>query len=284
MTATADPTLRVALGVVTYNNPAAHLRRLTRAVDLAAAQLDPARHAAALYSIDCGRPAEWADTRVPHVRLAPRGNLGFGGGMNALLEAAFADPRVGWFLCVNPDGIPHRDLLLELVRWAERYPDGLIEARQFPEEHPKPYHPDTGLTLWASGACVLIPRAVYAAIGGFDPNIFMYMEDVDFSWRAKAAGFAVRVAPRALFAHSVLDRAPDERVAAWYYASARYLAYKWGVTEQQAFYEWVILERKYEVELPPLPPLAARESRCPTDRRPATFEYGFPFAPVRWGG
>jgi hypothetical protein len=284
MTATADMPTRLAIGLVTYNNSPAHLRRLTRAIDHAAGRLDPARYAVAVYSIDCGEPAEWSDTQVPHARLSPRGNLGFGGGMNALMESAFADPRTGWFLCHNPDGLPHRDLFAELIRWAERYADGLVEARQFPEEHPKPYHPDTGQTLWASGACLLIPRAVYAAIGGFDPNIFMYMEDVDFSWRAAAAGFSIRVAPRALFAHSVLDRAPCERVAGWYYASARYLAYKWGITERQEFYESVIRERKYQTALPPLPPLVARESVPPADRSPATFEYGFPFAPVRWGG
>ncbi len=104
---------------------------------------------------------------------------------------------MSWFLCVNPDGMLHRDLLVEMLQCAERYPDSLIEARQFPEEHPKPYDPETGLTTWASGACMLIPRRVYETIGGFDENIFMYMEDVDLSWRARGAGFTGSMSRRA---------------------------------------------------------------------------------------
>ncbi len=280
-TASGAPS-RVALGVVTYNNEATHLRRLLRSIELAADQLDAARHDAGLFTIDCGEAAEWVRARIPHYRLDSQGNLGFGGGMNVLLAEAFAQTAVSGFLCVNPDGLLHRDLLVEMLQTAEANPKSLVEARQFPEEHPKPYDAYTGRTLWASGACLLIPRAIYETIGGFDPNIFMYMEDVDYSWRARAAGFTVHVAPRALFGHSVLDRKPSLVIEKYYYFSARYLAYKWGDKKQQAFYESVILERKYVDELPPLPPLTHPASRRPANRRPAVFKHGFAFSPLRW--
>lgn len=202
--------------------------------------------------------------------------------MNLLMSDAFADPRVSWFLCVNPDGLLHAELLVEMMRTAELYPNSLLEARQFPEEHPKPYDPHTGQTLWASGACLLIPRQIYETIGGFDPNIFMYMEDVDFSWRARAAGFTIHVAPRALFGHSVLDRQPNLLIEKYYYFSARYLAYKWGNPTEQAFFESVIRERRYVDELPPLPHLSHPASLRPADTNPATFEHGFAFSPLRW--
>jgi N-acetylglucosaminyl-diphospho-decaprenol L-rhamnosyltransferase len=169
-----------------------------------------------------------------------------------------------------------------MLRTAERFPDSLVEARQFPEEHPKHYDPVTGLTLWASGACLLIPRRIYETIDGFDPNIFMYMEDVDYSWRAKAAGYSVRVAPRALFAHSVLDRQPNLLIEKYYYFSARYLAHKWAATTQQKSFESVILERRYVEELPPLPELTHPASRRPVDLSPAVFDWGFAYAPLRW--
>ncbi|HEY7423693.1 MAG TPA: glycosyltransferase family 2 protein [Gemmataceae bacterium] len=273
---------RLALGVVTYNNSAAHLRRLIRSIDLAAGRLDTARYDAVLLTIDCGKPAEWSPAGIRGRQLAPRGNLGFGGGMNLLLADAFADPQVSWFLCVNPDGLLHAELLVEMIQTAESYPDSLVEARQFPEEHPKPYDPHTGQTLWASGACLLIPRRIYETIGGFDGNIFMYMEDVDFSWRARAAGFTIRIAPRALFGHSVLDRRPSVLIEKYYYFAARYLAHKWGNTSQQSFFESVIRDRPYAAELPPLPSSAHVAALRPADCRPATFEHGFAFSPLRW--
>jgi len=284
MAAQATTPTRLALGVVTYNSPLVQLQRLVRSIGMAADRLAPLGCDAALVSIDCGDPADWSAVPIPHRRLSPQGNLGFGGGMNRLMAEAFADARVGWFLCVNPDGVPHRDLLAELLRFAARYPESLIEARQFPEEYPKSYDPVSGLTLWASGACLLIPRRIWSAIGGFDDNIFMFMEDVDYSWRARGAGFTVRVAPRALFGHSVLDRAPDLRIEAWYYQSARYLAYKWRRPAEQAGFERVILERGFAAALPPLPPLERPNSRPPADTAPAMFEHGFTYAPIRWGG
>jgi GT2 family glycosyltransferase len=202
--------------------------------------------------------------------------------MNRLMAKAFADSQVSWFLCINPDGILHRNLLTEVLRCAEQYPDSLIEARQFPEEHPKPYDPYSGLTLWASGACMLIPRRVYEVIAGFDENIFMYMEDVDFSWRARSAGFNVRVAPRALFAHSVLERKPDAAIEKLYYLSHRYLAYKWRRPMEQASYERALLEQGHLATLPPLPSLDHQAAKTPMDTSPAIFKYGAAYAPLRW--
>ena len=193
------------------------------------------------------------------------------------MEEAFDNSSVSWFLCVNPDGLLHHRLLTELLRHSALHPGSLIEARQFPEEHPKPYDAGSGLTVWASGACVLIPRRIYEAIGGFDENIFMYMEDVDYGWRARTAGFGVHVAQRALFSHSVLNRGRDLLIEKHYYFSARYLAYKWRRPAEQAFFERVILERGYAATLPPLP-----EIEQPQDTRFAMFEHGFAYAPVRW--
>jgi hypothetical protein len=278
------PPQNVALGIVTYNNAAAQLERLLRSIEHAADRLDDAGHHAAVFTIDCGEPMTWPPARLPLARLPHQGNLGFGLGMNCLMTEAFADPATGWFLCVNPDGSLHHSLLREMIAHAIQYPHSLIEARQFPEEHPKPYDLNSGETLWASGACLLIPRIVYETIGGFDPNIFMYMEDVDYSWRARAAGFRVHVAARALFAHSVLDRKPNALIDKYCFFSARYLAYKWGRPDEQAFYEQAIRDRGFASEggLPPLPTLDAH-NRIPSDGLAiADFSHGFCFSPRRW--
>jgi len=267
----------LAIGMVTYNNPAGQLERLIRSAELADSNLHKSRYRTILLSLDCGAPAHWASSEIPHRRIESEANLGFGRGMNRLMEEAFRHSSVSWFLCVNPDGILHHKLFAELLLHSAHHPDSLIEARQFPEEHPKPYEIGSGLTVWASGACVLIPRRIYETIGGFDENIFMYMEDVDYGWRARSAGFSVHIAGRALFSHSVLDRSRDLLIEKHYYFSARYLAYKWRRPVEQAFFESVILERGYAAALPPLP-----ETEHPRDTRAAMFEHGFAYAPVRW--
>ena len=51
--------------------------------------------------------------------------------------------------------------------------------------------------------CCLIKKEVWNKIGGFDPEYFVYHEDVDFCVRAKRAGFTVLYEPRAVVKHKV---------------------------------------------------------------------------------
>jgi hypothetical protein len=271
---------KLALGVVTYNNDAAQLAHLLRSIELAASEV-AASAGVELYVVDNGAESAWPASAVALKRVESAGNVGFGRAMNTLMAAAFAEPATRRFVCVNPDGVLHRRCLEELLRASESGPDALVEARQFPEEHRKIYDAGTLETPWASGACLLIPRGIYEAVGGFDPNFFMYLEDIDLSWRARSAGFSVRLAPGALFGHSVLGRAPSPAVESFSLTSGRYLAFKW---KGERFREWVeglLVERgayASSAELPPLPDPGAGG----LDPAVADFEHGFDFAPVRW--
>ena len=42
---------------------------------------------------------------------------------------------------------------------------------------------------WISGACIMTTKKYFQRLGGFDKNIFMYMEEVDLLYRAKKQGF-----------------------------------------------------------------------------------------------
>lgn len=42
---------------------------------------------------------------------------------------------------------------------------------------------------WVSGACMMVKRDLFNKIGGFDKNIFMYMEDMEICYRAKKNGY-----------------------------------------------------------------------------------------------
>jgi GT2 family glycosyltransferase len=62
---------------------------------------------------------------------------------------------------------------------------------------------DGGETERICGAAVLIPRATIEAIGAFDEALFAYVEDADWSLRARGAGLALRVVPDARVRHKV---------------------------------------------------------------------------------
>lgn len=53
----------------------------------------------------------------------------------------------------------------------------------------------------ASGAAMLVPAGLFKKIGCFDERFFMYHEDLDFCWRARIAGFNVRLQTNALVYH-----------------------------------------------------------------------------------
>ena len=131
---------------------------------------------------------------------SPGGNIGFGAAHNQL--AARAAAACEYLLLLNPDAVPQYDCLQELVGVAEQEPQAaLVEAAQFPIEHPKSYDPDTLETDWCSAACLLIRRSAFLELGGFDQALFLYCEDVDLSWRAWLAGWRCLYVPSARCLH-----------------------------------------------------------------------------------
>lgn len=127
-------------------------------------------------------------------------NLGFGRGHNANAERAQAP----FFFVLNQDCVLEPNVLAPLLE-AATGDDPLVaawELRQLPYEHPKAYDPVTLDVPWVSGAATLFRRSAFDAVHGFEPRIFMYGEDVDLSWRLRAAGFRLRYIPR----HAVVHR------------------------------------------------------------------------------
>lgn len=273
----------LVVGVVTFNNSQNELRHLLRSIEVAADKIADPEIAVQLFTIDNGDESLWPESILPLTRFESAGNIGFGKAMNILMDAAFADPATEWFLCLNPDSVIHYKALRELLASSCSSPNTLIEARQFPEEHLKEYNPETLDTPWASGSCLLIRRRIYEAIGGFDPNFFLYLEDVDLSWRARSAGFAVKISPNALLGHAVLHRKPDSGTDKTFLLSGRYLAFKWRNADFLRWTETELVARGYfasRAELPLLPGLNPEETNVNIEL--ANFDHHFRFAPARW--
>ncbi len=61
---------------------------------------------------------------------------------------------------------------------------------------------DGGKVDWVTGACLLVRADAFREIGGFDNRYFLYVEEVDFCWRLRAAGWETLYEPRARVKHT----------------------------------------------------------------------------------
>jgi GT2 family glycosyltransferase len=144
----------------------------------------------------------WRDThaaRFGGFQLQRGDNVGFGAGQNRAAAAGGAP----FLFVLNPDTALAPDALARLhaAAVADDARVAAWEARQLPYEHHRDYDPVTLIAPWFSGACVLLRRAAIDAVGGFDPIYFLYCEDVDLSWRLRAAGWLLRYIPSATVEH-----------------------------------------------------------------------------------
>ena len=179
------------------------------------------------------------------------------------------------YVCANPDGFFHPAALERVARMmALRGGNALIECTQFPIEHPKVFDIGAMRTPWLSGAALAISRRVYDKIGGFDDGFFMYCEDVDLSWRARAQGFETLVCPTALFVHEVSNREVSEATLRMIAESGARLGRKWG---SRVFARWALDQGPGA-----LPPSADTPAVPFEWRDVADFNHGFSFSETRW--
>lgn len=165
-----------------------------------------------------GTPAHVRE-RHPEVRLLELGgNWGFAGGYNR----ALAEVEAEWFALLNPDARLAPDWLEVLLRFAAEHPAAAILGGKllFPggrvlqsagaqitdagtafeigwgqADHGQ--YDEPRRTAAIPGAALLIRRAAWQALGGFDAEYFAYLEDVDLCWRAWLAGQEVWAIPAA---------------------------------------------------------------------------------------
>lgn len=149
--------------------------------------------------------------RFAAIEIDAGDNVGFGRGHNANLARAQAQ----WLLVTNVDLEFEPATLTELLGRAAADPADVAcwECRQKPYEHPKHYNPVNGDTVWCSSACTLFRVEAMRAIGGYEPKLFLYGEDVEISYRLRDRGWQLRYVPRATVWHFTYEHAAEVKPA-----------------------------------------------------------------------
>ena len=217
---------------------------------------------------------------IAHVVEPGHYNSGFGRAHNKMMHDAF-EGGADWYICINPDGFLDIGAAATLVNFYENLEiKGLVEAIQFPREHPKQYNPFTYETAWCSGACLLIARGVRDQIGSFDDNIFMYCEDIDLSWRAKENNLACYMCASALFFHDVRET-KSNLIRKMMLDSACYVAIKWQNKDFRIAIENVLLSDQHYRSLDEMPPFDSVRKHG-MDPKNQEWRYMLSFSRTRW--
>ena len=140
-------------------------------------------------------------TDYPTARLiANRENLGFGRACNQGGRAAHGELLV--FL--NPDVFVTPGWLAILVRHVAEHPDAAIicPTTLYPDQPAPIVTAAVEESAAVPGCAMLLPRAAWQALGGFDEQIFLYWEDTELCWRAWLRGWRVLADLEALVYHA----------------------------------------------------------------------------------
>jgi N-acetylglucosaminyl-diphospho-decaprenol L-rhamnosyltransferase len=251
---------RLIVVTVTYS-PGPHLDRFL--ASLAHATERPVTVVMADNGSTDGAPEE-ALERHPDARLMRTGgNLGYGTAVNRAVAEYLEGSDAEFFVVANPDvqwGPRSIDVLLEAAeRWQlagslgplVRDPDGSVypSARHQPsiirggmhavvgpmwKSNPwtaayrqERFEPSERAVGWLSGSCLLVRKAAFDEVGGFDERYFMYMEDVDLGDRMGRAGWQNVYVPTAEILHDkghATGREPARNLAAHHTSTYTFLA------------------------------------------------------------
>ncbi len=201
-----------------------------------------------------------AKAAFPAAVILPLPNIGYGAAANV----AIARARAPWVLLCNADitfepgfgrhmigsiltgalpGPPEfAHEKTAIVAPELRNPDGTLQPSIgiFPtlgsvvcdQFRPRPWrkyvsHPPTAPARinWATGACLLLRKAAFESVGGFDEKYFLYVEEVDLQKRLAMAGFHGIVLPDAKVTHHAPNAARAPRAAAQKWAARGMLRY-----------------------------------------------------------
>lgn len=156
-------------------------------------------------------------------------NLGFGRGNNVGIRRTLHDTDCEFVFLLNNDATVEPDAIPRLEAAMAEHPEaGMVAPRIVLDEDPDALWYGGGYVDWrkgspsipgylgpadaelaleprdvafASGCAVMIRRSALEEVGGFDPRLFMYQEDLELCLRVGRSGRAIRYVPGALVLH-----------------------------------------------------------------------------------
>ena len=182
--------------------------------------------------------AQWVAENHPWVRLiVNRRNTGFAASCNTGAAAA----RGRYVVLLNNDTEPAATWLAELARAIAAHPDAAIVASKLllydrrdtlhttgdmlgadgiPHnrgvwEQDRGQYDAAGAIFSGCGGASAYRKDVWQALGGFDEDFWMYLEDVDLGFRAQLLGCAAVFAPEARVYHR-LSQSGGDTLASYY--------------------------------------------------------------------
>ena len=174
---------------------------------------------------------EWLATEFKNIRLIRLDkNHGFAEGYNLALEQINAHYFVllnsdievteGWlkplvsFLDSNPDVASCQPKILSYNRkdhfgyagaaggFLDKYCYPLCRGRilSHVEKDTGQYNSQSDI-FWSTGACMIVRREAWVRCGGFDPDFFAHMEEIDLCWRLQNEGYRITYIPQSKVYH-----------------------------------------------------------------------------------
>lgn len=151
------------------------------------------------------------------------------------------EPTAGadWLWLLHDDVAPETDALLRLIELAETAPSVAVLGPKVRDWDDPRLLVEVGITIDHSGrlntglerhefdqgqhdavrdvlavgtAGMLIRRDVWDELGGFDPRLPIFRDDIDFGWRANAAGHRVVLAPASRVRHARASASGRRRI------------------------------------------------------------------------
>jgi N-acetylglucosaminyl-diphospho-decaprenol L-rhamnosyltransferase len=166
--------------------------------------------------------AAFVREQFPSVRvLELERNVGFGAAANAGVDAVDSE----YVLVLNPDARPLDDGLASLQACAAAHPNAAIAVPALVDASGQPQPSRIGYPTWrwtgspavtsfpgrrlasgdqgfAVGAALLVRREAFRSVGGFDPDYFLFYEEVDLCLRLEQAGWGIVSCASATFRHA----------------------------------------------------------------------------------
>ncbi len=142
---------------------------------------------------------------------------------------AITDPESEWLWIIHDDLSVHRKALANLIAEVKSRPNVAMAGPKLLGWHERTHLLEIGISIAANGnrwtglepaeydqgqrdgvhevlavstAGALIRRDVFEQLGGFDPNLDLFRDDVDFGWRLYSAGYAAIAVSSAVAFHA----------------------------------------------------------------------------------